>query len=67
MKISGFDMIPDIPLGGAERLHEPCRIFCSTFPPVFLANSYGYCLVKRTKICSQTISAASHALMENLG
>jgi hypothetical protein len=42
---------PDIPLGGAERLHEPCRMFFGIFPPVFLTNSYGYRLVKRTKIC----------------
>ena len=58
---------PDIPLGDAERLHEPCRMFSGIFSPVSLANSYGYYLVKRTKICSKTISAASRAPMENLG
>jgi len=45
-------LTPDIPLGGAERLHEPCRMFSGIFSPVFLTNSYGYCLVKRLKICS---------------
>jgi len=65
--VTSVALNPDIPLGGAERLHEPCRMFSGIFLPVFLTNSYGYCLVKRTKICSQTIAAASRAPMENLG
>jgi len=43
---------PDISLGGAERLHESCRMLSGIFLPVFLTNSYGYCFVKRTKNCS---------------
>jgi hypothetical protein len=30
---------PDIPLGGAQLLHEPCRTHSGILPPGFLANS----------------------------
>jgi len=49
---NGPGLNPDIPLGGAQRLHEPCRMLSGIFLPVFLTNNYGYCFVKRTKICS---------------
>jgi hypothetical protein len=30
---------PDIPLGGAKLLHEPCRTYSGILPPGFLTNS----------------------------
>jgi len=61
------DFNPDIPLGGAKRLHEPCRMLSGIFPPVFRTNSPCYRLVKREKICSEFITAASRVPMENPG
>jgi len=43
---------PDIPLGGAKGLHEPCRILSVIWPADFLANSEGSCFVKGANICS---------------
>jgi len=38
--------------GGAQGLHQPCRIFSGISPPVSLANSSGSCLVKGANIRS---------------